>query len=155
MGGVRLAHDQPHPGRRGDVDGLQDLRSRFAHPLGARLVAVNQQLLQLRDLGGRRLVGAVLDHAELQHVGDRIDRDDLLLRGAGQVVVEVGAVDDALRGVLDVGGLVDDGGRIARARADRLLPGAQHRLDDARPPGGHQHPDLRDPLQYLLQRHVE
>ena len=66
-----------------------------------------------------------------QRVEDVGDGEDLLLPDAQQVVVERGAFDDRLGGVLQAGGLVDDDGRVAGAAADGALARAHGRLDHA------------------------
>ena len=54
----------------------------------------------------------------------------LLLVDADDVVVGRGAEDDVAARLVDVGGLVDDDRRVARAGADRALAAGHRRLDD-------------------------
>jgi len=98
---------------------------------------------QLGDLGlVLQLVGAVLQHLELQQVDDALDSQDLLLGGARQVVVERSPVDDVAGSADDIGGLIDNDRWVSGACTDGLLAARQHCLDDAGATGGHQHPDL-------------
>ena len=96
--------------------------------------------LEAAQLVLREDVGAVLGHRPHEPVRDRRDRDRLLLVRAHDVVVERRAADDVGAGLLHVGGLVDDGRRVAGSGGDGALVGAQGLADDARAAGDQQQP---------------
>ena len=118
-----VADEQPRRGLRLDADLGEDLRRVLADP-GRVHVAGLPRLAGLREddpLEAAQLVlleqvGAVLGHRPDEPVGDRVDDEDDLLVDADEVVVERGAADDVAGRPLDVGGLVDDGRRVAGAR---------------------------------------
>src|ERR1051326_287429 len=85
--------------------------------------------LELGDAVCRQHDRVVPGHRGDERVGDGSDDERLFLVGADDGVVGRGAEDDVARGLVEVGGLVDDDGRIAGAGADRALA-AEHRLAD-------------------------
>src|ERR1051326_4232645 len=85
--------------------------------------------LELGDAVCRQHDRVVPGHRGDERGGDGSDDERLFLVGADDGVVGRGAEDDVARGLVEVGGLVDDDGRIAGAGADRALA-AEHRLAD-------------------------
>src|SRR5262249_34135218 len=122
----------------GKADLPGDERGVLADPVLVRALALENDLLELARLAFRDEQAAVPREKIAQAIRDRGDRDDLLLRGADDVVVDRRAGDDAAGRDLEVGGLVDDGRRVAGAGGDDLLARGHGRLDDARA-AGHDH----------------
>ena len=81
-----------------------------------------------------QLERACAAHGGDERVGDRGDDEDLLFADAEQVVVESAALDDAFGGVVEIGGFVDDDGRIAGPAGDDALAGFGGSFDTAAPP---------------------
>ena len=113
-----------------------------AHFAGFLVLLIDQDDLgQGVGLFGAHEIGAVLPHVVDQLVGDILEGENLFFRDAGQVVIEGAAVDNVLGGLADVGGVVHDDGGIARARADGLLAGGEHRPHHAGTAGADQQLD--------------
>ena len=88
-----------------------------AGPPRARACSVKISLLELRQLRARSTTTApARRHRPHQLVGDARHDQHFLLVGADDVVVGRGAEDDVAAGLVDVGRLVDDDRRVARAR---------------------------------------
>ena len=95
----------------------------------------DRQLRELVDLRRVEPHGAVALEGGHQLVARRRDAEHFLLGDAQQVVVVGGALDDALRGVVEVGRFVDDDRRIAGAGDDRPLAAVERRAGDGRAAG--------------------
>ena len=74
-------------------------------------------------------------HGRHHPVENRLHDEDLLFGDAEQIVVVRTAFDDAACGAVEIGGFIDDDGRIARPGDDRPLGLLHGRLGDARPAG--------------------
>src|ERR1044071_4709405 len=85
--------------------------------------------LELGEAVRRQDDGVAAPHRGDERIGDGGDGERLLFVGADDGVVGGGAENDVARGLLDVGGLVDDDGRVAGAGADGALA-AEHGLAD-------------------------
>jgi hypothetical protein len=118
---------------------LADQRRVHAAALAGRAVGEDRaQPLEVATVDAEGAVGA---HLPDELVGDRRDREHLLLVGADDVVVEGGAAHDVAPRLAEVGSLVDHYRRIAGPGADRALAARHRRLDDGRAAGDHQELD--------------
>ena len=86
-------------------------------------------------------VSAALLHRVHQRVRNGVDHEDFLLGNAQDVVVEARAVDDVLRGLRNIGGLIDDNRGVARAGGNALLAGLHSHADNGLAAGDGQHLD--------------
>ena len=127
---IRLAEQQIGIRRRVDAGRRGQHRDVLADEIllhvraGAASPAAFESECRLREpVDGRRvkLKCPCALHGSDERIGDRGDDEDFLLADAEQVVVEGSALDDASRGAIEIGRLVDDDRRIARTAGDHAL----------------------------------
>ncbi len=125
-------------GPRGGLDPghLRDLRGALPDDVGADPAVLDEDPGELFLLLFGKDEGAPRGEALLHRVVDRGHRDRALLRGADHPVVEHLREDDGGYGRLDVGGLVDDGGGVARTDAESRVARCVGGLDHAGTAGG-------------------
>ena len=136
LDGLDLADEHLGAGGDGHAGGLGDLGRGLADHLGVDAAVDDDGVADLGDLVALEEVAAALLELGLDLVVDLVEDDDVLLGGADHAVVEGLGVDDRVDGELDVGGVVDDGGVVARADAQGGLAGGVRGVDHARATGG-------------------